>query len=255
MTNRMKCTVCFFAVLAVAAYAPAQQSNHHSEKPQASATQKSNSGASSPEAKEPGLASVLSQMDAASTRFHSAEADLTSIQYQKVVNDTDTQKGRVYFRRTSKELQMAIDITDPDLKYVLLTDSKVRLYQPKIDQVTEYSLGKNRSDIEGMFALGFGGRGDDLLKSFDVELAGSETIDGVKTSKLQLTPKTDRVKNMFSRIELWIDPTRGISLRQQFWEPSGDYRLANYSNIKMNHGIPDSIFRLKTTNRTKTVTP
>jgi outer membrane lipoprotein-sorting protein len=253
----MKCTVCFFAVLATAvcAFPAQQQSNHHSEKPQAGATQKPTTGASSPEAKEPGLASVLSQMDAASTRFRSAEADLTSIQYQKVVNDTDTQKGKVYFRRTSKELQMAIDITDPDLKYVLLTDSKVRLYQPRIDQVTEYSLGKNRSDIEGMFALGFGGRGDDLLKSFDVELVGAETIDGVKTSKLQLTPKTDRVKNMFSHIELWIDPARGISLRQQFWEPSGDYRLANYSNVKMNHRIPESVFKLKTTKRTKTVTP
>lgn len=251
----MKCTLCFFAVLAITVCAfPAQQSKHHSEKNPVSAAQKPASGAGQASI-DPALDSVLSQMDAVAGKFRSAEADLTSVQYQKVVNDTDTQKGKIYFRRANDELQMAIDITDPDAKYVLLTDSKVRLYQPRIDQVTEYVMGKNKSDIEGMFALGFGGRGHDLLKSFDVELAGTEVIDGTKTSKLQLTPRTDRVKNMFSRIELWIDPERGVSLQQLFTEPSGDYRKANYGSIKMNQKLVDSIFKLKTTRHTKTVTP
>lgn len=204
---------------------------------------------------DPELESVLSQMDSAAAMFHSAQADLESDQYSKVVDETDTQKGRIYFRRTTKELQMAIHINGPEAKHVLLTDSKVRLYQPKIDQVTEYALGKNSSEMEGVFALGFGGRGHDLLKSFDVKLVGSEMIDGVKTAHLELIPKTDRLKNIFSRIELWIDPMRGVPLRQKFWEPSGDYRLARYSDVMLNQKLPDDAFKLKTTSRTKVVTP
>ena len=57
-------------------------------------------------------------------------------------------------------------------------------------------------------------------------------------------------------IVLWIDPGRGVSVQQQFFEPSsGNYRLAKYSSIKINQRIPDSVFKLKTTPNTKVVTP
>ncbi|HEV2113998.1 MAG TPA: outer membrane lipoprotein-sorting protein, partial [Terriglobales bacterium] len=116
-------------------------------------------------------------------------------------------------------------------------------------------VAKNRSDVEGMFALGFGGRGHDLLKTFEVKLAGSDVVQGVRAARLELSPKTDKVKNMFSLITLWVDPSRGISLRQRFDEPSGDYRLAEYTNIKLNQRIGDDVFKLKTTGSTKIVTP
>jgi outer membrane lipoprotein-sorting protein len=116
-------------------------------------------------------------------------------------------------------------------------------------------LEKNSPETASMFALGFGGRGHDLLKSFDVKLGGSEAIDGVKTSKLELAPTTAGLKKYFSRIELWIELPQDISLRQQFWQPSGDYHLTCYSNIKINQSLPDDVFKLKTTSHTKTVRP
>jgi len=206
---------------------------------------------------QPGsLDSILDQMDRSAASFHSAQADLTSTQYQKVVDETDVQKGKAYFRRNGKsDLEMALDITSPDKKYVLLKDDKIRLYQPSADQVTEYNVAKNRSDVEGMFALGFGGRGHDLLKTFDVKLGGNDVVQGVRTARLELSPKTDKVKNMFSSITLWVDPARGISLQQRFDEPSGDYRLAQYDNIKLNQRISDDVFKLKTSGNTKIVTP
>jgi outer membrane lipoprotein-sorting protein len=202
------------------------------------------------------LETVLSQMDASAGAFHSAEADLTQEDYQKVVDDHHAENGKIYFRRTSRGLQMAMDFTSsPDSKYVVLSDDMVRLYQPKIDQVTEYAIGKDRADVESMFALGFGGRGHDLLTSFDVRLAGSETMDGVNVAKLELTPKTPGLKKYFSQIELWVDTSRDISLQQQFFQPSGDYHLAHYSKIRLNQRIPDDIFKLKTTSHTRTVRP
>jgi outer membrane lipoprotein-sorting protein len=134
-------------------------------------------------------------------------------------------------------------------------DDKAQLYQPNIDQVTEYDINRSNQDVEGMFALGFGGRGHDLLKSFEVKLGGSETIGGVPTQKLLLSAKSPKVRNMFSLITLWVDPTRGVSLQQRFDEPSGDYRLAKYTNIKLNEKISDDIFKLNTTSATKVVKP
>ncbi len=200
------------------------------------------------------LEGVLTQMDAAAAQFRSAQANFTWDQYQKVVNETDTQKGTVYYRRTGKgETQMAADIQSPDQKYLLFTDGKIRIYQPKIQQVNEYDAGKNRAEVESFLVLGFGGRGHDLQNQFEIKFDGNEDVDGIRTAKLELIPKSAKVKNMFDRIIIWVDATRSISLKQQAFEPSGDYRLAHYTNIKLNTKIPDDVFKLHTSGKTKTV--
>ncbi|MFI5110102.1 MAG: outer membrane lipoprotein carrier protein LolA [Terriglobales bacterium] len=201
------------------------------------------------------LEKVLSQMDAVAVSFRTAEADFVWDQYTKVVNETDAQSGKVYFRRSSKEIEMAADIAQPAQKYVLYQNSKVQVYERRIDQVTVYNTGKNRAEVESFLVLGFGGRGHDLEKSFEVSFLGYEQAGGVRAAKLNLVPKTAKGKNIFERIILWIDPARGISVEQQFVEPQGDYRLAKYSNIKLNQSIPADAFKLKTTGRTKTVNP
>jgi len=150
---------------------------------------------------------------------------------------------------------MAADIAQPAQKYVLYQNSTVRVYEPRIDQVTVYNTGKNRAEVESFLVLGFGGRGHDLEKSFEVSFQGYEQAGGVRAAKLNLVPKTAKGKNIFERIILWIDPARGISVEQQFVEPQGDYRLAKYSNIKLNQSIPAEAFKLKTTGRTKMVNP
>jgi outer membrane lipoprotein-sorting protein len=63
------------------------------------------------------------------------------------------------------------------------------------------------------------------------------------------------VKSSLSHVLLWMDSKRNVSIKQQFFEPSGDYRLTHYTNIKVNDRVPDDVFRLKTTSSTKVVRP
>lgn len=202
-----------------------------------------------------GLEKILNRMDETAAKFRAAQADFVWDQYQSVVKETDTQKGKVYFRRAGKELQMMADITEPSQKYVLYSDGKVQVYQPNIDQVTVYAPGKNRADVESFLVLGFGGGGHELLRSFEVKYEGSENLGGAEAAKLNLVPKSARVRNMFDHIVMWVDPWRGVSVQQQVFEPSGDYRLARYSDIQSNQKLPDNIFKLKTTGKTKIVSP
>lgn len=201
------------------------------------------------------LEAVLNAMDRAATEFHTAQCDFTWDQYQKVVDDHDFQSGMMYFRRQSDDVEMAANITAPDKKYVVFADGLVRYYQPTIDQVTEYNAGKNKADFESFLVLGFGGRGHDLAKSYDVNYGGMEQVQSVNAAKLVLTPKSQRVRSMFQTITLWIDPARGVSVQQRFDEPSGDYRLSKYSNIRINQKISGDVFKLKTTNHTQIVKP
>ncbi len=208
------------------------------------------------------LERVLTQMDSAAKDFRSVEANFVWDQYTKIVKDTDTSKGTVYFQREGKEINMAADIaadtaakppTPP--KYVLFADGKVQMFEPNIDQVTIYKTGKNRADVESFLVLGFGGPGHDLAKSYHVNYLGTEKIDGVDTAKLELIPKSPKALAQFPRILLWIDPARGISVQQQLFQTSGDYRLAKYSKIQINQKLPDGVFKLKTTGKTTYLTP
>jgi len=208
------------------------------------------------EAQQAPLQPVLEQLDRTSASFHDAQAAFVWDQYQKVVDEHDLQKGTVYFRRTGSGVQMAADISDPmPPKYVLYSESKVQIYQPKIDQVTQYNTGKDKAAFESFLVLGFGGSGRDMLKSFDVTYAGKETLDNVDTAKLDLVPKSEKARNTFSHIMLWIDTARGVSVQQQFFTASGDYRLAKYTGIQINQRVPDSVFKLKTTGKTRVVSP
>jgi outer membrane lipoprotein-sorting protein len=201
---------------------------------------------------DPNLQKVLSQMDSAAANFRSAQADFVWEQYFKVVDDHDSQKGTVYYRRSGKDIQMMADITEPP-KQVLFTGGKVEMYEPKLKRVTTYEAGKNREAMESFLVLGFGGSGRDMLKTFEVKFVGNENVAGVNAAKLELVPKSERVRGIFAKIWLWIDPAQGISVQQQFFEPSGDYRLARYSNLKLNQKIADSAFKLKTTGDTQFV--
>ncbi len=211
------------------------------------------------------LDAVLKKMDAVAANFSTAQANFEWETYQKVIDETiDYEKGVIYYRKSNKQIEMMAEVKDagasassmkPEPKFVLLSGGKIRLYQPKLDRVTEYDLGKNQSEVESYMVLGFGGSGQDLQKNFDVTYMGPETIESVKTAKLQLIPKSEKVKKTYSKILLWIDLDRGVSVQQQLFQPQGDYRLAKYSQIKMHEKIPEDVFKLKTTSKTQTVSP
>jgi outer membrane lipoprotein-sorting protein len=201
------------------------------------------------------LQRVLNKMDQTAANFRTAQAGFVWDQYQKVVDDHDVQKGTVYFRRTGNEIQMAADIREPALKYVVFSEGKVQFYQPSMDQVTTFNTSKDRAAVESFLVLGFGGSGKDMLKSFDVKYIDAEKLNGIDTAKLELVPKSVKGRNMFDHIWLWVDTSRGVSVQQQLFDPSGDYRLAKYSDIQLNQKIPDSVFKLKTTGKTKFVSP
>jgi outer membrane lipoprotein-sorting protein len=201
------------------------------------------------------LDSVLQKMDTAAASFQTTQADFVWDQYQRVVDETDTQKGTVYYRRSGKEIEMMADIKEPEQKFLLYKDGKLQVYQPKIEQVIQYTAGANHNEIESYLVLGFGGSGQDLKNSFDVTYQGEETVDNIATAKLHLTPKSEKVRNYFTEAFLWIDLNRGISLQQKFMQSQGDYRLAKYSAVKVKAKISDDVFRLKTTGKTKIVSP
>jgi outer membrane lipoprotein-sorting protein len=208
--------------------------------PQNRQTQKTGSTAAAGD-----LNRVLEEMDEASVRFKAAQADIELVQYTAVVKEKDVQSGHIFFRRKGRETEVSLWIEKPHPKQAVVRDDKVTFFDPRTKQVTERALGDNKQDVEAVMNLGFGGRGKDLLAEYDVNLVGWETVDGVNTARLELVAKSERLRRLFSKLVLWMDPKRDVALQQQRFELSGDYQLTHYTNIKMPASISDDKFVIK----------
>lgn len=200
------------------------------------------------------LDGVLTQMDKAAASFRNAQADVVWDQYVKVVDDHEQQSGTVYFDRKGGATEMAVHIVKPDAKVVVYKNGELDFYQPSIDQMNVFAAGANRSQYESFLTLGFGGSGSDLKSSWDISYQGKEPVGGVDAVKLDLKPKQQAVQNNFTHVTIWVDPTRAISLKQQFFAPSGDLKTVTYSNIKYNAGkLPSDALTIHTTSKTQII--
>ena len=195
------------------------------------------------------LQGVLDQMDKSSAKFENVQADLRADLYTAVVQDHEIQTGSTAFRRAGGSIEMATKIeTDngqPAARDILYKNGELDFYQPALKQETIFSAGANRAEYDSLLATGFGASGKALAAAWTATLQGTETIDGVQTTKLDLVPKQASVRNNVSHVTVWIDLARDITLKQIFYQPSGDTRTVTYSNIRYNTHLPGSLFTLK----------
>jgi len=195
------------------------------------------------------LDAALRDLDAGSTRFKTAEADFRWDFYEVVVKETTTQHGSIYFKKNGGKLEMGSKINPPGAKYLAYKDGKLAVFDPATKDLKILTAGQNKAQYESFLTLGFGGSGSDLAKAWTVTDLGTEQMsDGAATvpvTKLDLVSKDSGVRNMFSHITIWVDLNRAISLKQQFFTPSGDYQTATYTNIRYNQNINTSPYQYK----------
>jgi len=195
------------------------------------------------------LQKVIGELNAAATKFSSAQADFTWDQFTAVVQEHETQTGTIYFERKKGVTRMAAYLKQDNgkdaPKTVIYDGGEVNFYEPTIKQLTTMRAGANRGQFESFLTLGFGGSGKDLEANWKVTLVGSENMDGVTVAKLDLVPKEQKVLDMFTHVTIWVEPSRGISHKQIFYQPSGDLRTATYKNIQYNKPLASGIFQLK----------
>ncbi|HEX8838099.1 MAG TPA: outer membrane lipoprotein-sorting protein [Candidatus Acidoferrum sp.] len=184
---------------------------------------------------------VLGMMDKAAQDFHTLTADLEHVKYTAVVKDTSTETGHIFVRRDEK---MRIDITKPDPRTILRTGDNLFVFNPKINRVEEYNLGKNRQMVDQYVLLGFGTKGENIKKGYLVSVLGEEDLDNKKTVVLELTPKSEEIRDQINKIEMWVDEASWLPVQQKFFEAgSGDYFLFHYTNEMKNLQVSDGQFK------------
>jgi outer membrane lipoprotein-sorting protein len=172
--------------------------------------------------------------------FHSLSADIERTKVTVVVNDRSTETGNILVRGD----KMLLEMKSPDARTILRAGDTLYVYTPGLKRVEEYNLGKNRALLDQFLLLGFGTSGKELQKGYLITYLGEPTQDDNKTVELELTPKSEQVRNQISKIQIWLDESSWLPVRQEFYETgSGDYFIIRYSKMVRNPGLSDSHFK------------
>jgi outer membrane lipoprotein-sorting protein len=210
--------------------------------------------AMAPAARGEDVNSVLKKLDVAAANFHSTSADFRfQSDTTEPIPETEVQTGAVYYERKGASFSMAAHIQQVDGRPVPKTytfsGGEFKLWEGgALNQVTSFAKANK---FESYLMLGFGASGTELSEKWDITYDGDETVAGVKTAKLELVAKDPGVRKNLPKVTVWMDTTRGISLKQYFDEGEGQSRTATYSNIKVNGTLPGDAFTLPTNAKTQ----
>jgi outer membrane lipoprotein-sorting protein len=185
------------------------------------------------------LQQLLSRMDKAAADFKAMTAQVTHVTHVDVLNEDTKETGAVIMKKVQPgEMQGRVDFTAPDPKIITIEKRRVQEYFPKMNTLQEYDLDKHGPQLDKFLMIGFGTSGTEIAANYDVMILGPQ--------HLQLTPKSPEVKHYFVKVDLWI-PEQGdpYPLREKITEPSGDYILWTYSDLKINPPLAADALQLK----------
>lgn len=191
------------------------------------------------------LPEILTRMDQSATAFKCMSAQMKRIDHTQVINDTSEERGSIALRRTSKGVEGLVDNTFPDKRTMSFSGKQFKFYLPKINTIQIYDVGKRRDQVDQFLVLGFGTSGKELQKAYAVKLAGSETVNGINATRIELIPKGADALELFQRLDLWIPEGGSHAIQQKVHLKGGDYKLMSYTDVKINPPLTDASFDLK----------
>ena len=201
------------------------------------------------------LADVLARMDRAASEFRSVSAKMKRVQFTAVLSESSEMNGVMRLRRAKNDVIGVVEFGEPEPRTVFVKGNKVQIFYPKANSVEEYDTSKYSSNIDQLLTLGFGTSSAQLRKAYEVKDGGAQKVDGVSATRIELLPKSDELKKLITRIELWIPEGQANPVREKISEPSKNYELVDYSETKVNPDLPDSAFELKLPAKVKRIQP
>lgn len=182
------------------------------------------------------LQQVIARMDKAAAEFKAMKAQVTYVTHTDILNEDNTETGTAVMKKVPNgEVQGLVDFVTPDKKTITFEKRRMQIYYPKINTLQIMELAKYGEQVDKFVMIGFGNSGTELARDYDMTVLGIDSVNGAPAIRLQLAPKSAEVRQYVTKVELWI-PEQGdpYPLREKISQPSKDYRIAAYSDLKIN---------------------
>lgn len=172
----------------------------------------------------------------ASAAIESIESDFIQVKNLSLLKDKLNSKGRFYYK---KENKVRIEYTTP-YKYCMVINDKQMTVKDE-QKTSNYNTRSNKmmQSINGIML--------DCMRGtvYNNKDFATTVLESNKDVQLQLIPSSSMMKNMFSRIEVYLDKKTYQVLRLNMVEKGGDNSLMTFSNTVMNKSLNDALFTIK----------
>lgn len=191
------------------------------------------------------LKATLEKMRVSSAKFTSAEANVTKVAHNALIGEDTRQTGSLYVLRTrdgKTQVGLKTEATAGEPSFTVeYKDGHLRDFNSK----TNCFSAITKPGIDSYLSLGFGGGPDELTKAWQITDRGPETLNGTRVEKLELIPRDANVKNNVTRVTLWLDLERDVTLKLIYLSPNDDTNTAVYSNIELNKPVKTAKYVIK----------
>ena len=201
------------------------------------------------------LPDVLARMDKSAQTFRSLTGKMHRLQFTAVLGESSVMDGVLRLKRMNKTTRGVVEFQPPDPRTVFIDGKNIQIYYPKANTVEFYDASKYVANIDQFLLLGFGTTAAELAKTYETKFGGTESVGGKMCTRIELTPRTQQLKQLISKIELWIPEGDSTPVREKVTEPSKNYELVDYLDVQMNPSLPESAFELKVPAGVKKVYP
>jgi len=201
------------------------------------------------------VSDILARMDRASQEFKAVSAKLKRVSYTAVLDESSEVNGVMRLKRAKGGTIGIVEFAEPEPRVFHFSGRELQIYYPKANTVEMYDAQKYTKTMDQVLLLGFGTSGAELKRSYDIKAGGTETVGAERTTRIELTPKSSELKKLIVKVELWISEGQSNPVQAKFTEPSKNYELAQYSELKLNPPLADSAFELKLPAGVKKLTP
>ncbi|HEX2489628.1 MAG TPA: outer membrane lipoprotein carrier protein LolA [Blastocatellia bacterium] len=202
------------------------------------------------------LTGILNKMEKAHQDLKSLKAEMVLERTNTQIGVTDSEFGQLLYKpgpQKSKQ-KLRIDYTKPSKDVLAVDGDNFVFYQPRIKQALKGMASKYSKGRQGGLAQFITIALDGSLKSasgkYNIGFVKDEMVEGVMTSVLRLTPKSN---DQFTSFDIWVNQQSGFPVRFSGTERNGDLTMVTLKNLQLNTNVPNNAFALDLPSGTKIV--
>jgi outer membrane lipoprotein-sorting protein len=200
------------------------------------------------------LTGILNKMEKAHQDLKSLKAELVLQKTNTQIGVTDSEYGQLLYKPGTKKTKqkLRVDYTKPSKDIMAVDGDNFVYYQPRINQAFKGLASKVSKGKQGGFAqfiaVGLNGSLRSASGKYNVSFVKDEQVDGVMTSVLRLTPKSN---DQFTSIDIWVNQQTWFPLQFRGTERNGDLTTVTLKNLQLNTTLADNAFAVNLPSGTK----
>ncbi|MGE0131054.1 MAG: outer membrane lipoprotein carrier protein LolA [Blastocatellales bacterium] len=202
------------------------------------------------------LTGILNKMEKANLDLKSLKAEMVLQKTNTQIGITDSEFGQLLYKPAAgrAKQKLRIDYTKPSRDIVSVDGDNFTFYQPRINQAFKGLASKLSKGKQGGFAqfiaIGLNGSLKSASGRYSVSFIKDEAVNGVMTSVLRLTPKSN---DQFTSIDIWVNQQNWFPMQFRGTERNGDLTTVTLKNLQLNANVPDNAFAFNPPSGTKIV--